>query len=194
MVVVVKRTKLWQEPAHPLLSRKYDLEKLYRLIQSNQQKIDEAFDSVSKKIGFVATTTVPISIDVDDKGKIKIAMAAENMKGTIYEEALSKAVAPILRDSAPMNPGSFEMLLFWEPALKYTLRAAVDELKLTKVPGEPQQPNEPAHYVRLRKDILDMFDSEPVMGSVLIDVIDKVYTDLKFGESIKTLTQSESMR
>ncbi|MDD1753974.1 MAG: hypothetical protein LUQ38_12910 [Methanotrichaceae archaeon] len=194
MVVVVKRSKIWLEPVHPWKSLRDDLEKLYRVIHAYQQEIDEAFDGVSKKIGFVALTAVPITVEVGEKGKINnIAMGAENMKGTIFEDALFKAMEPMRKESTQINPGSFEVLLFWEPALKYVLNAAMDEC--TTAPDSAVQFHlwkEPAHVFRIRKDILDVInpDYQPGMGNDLIDVIDKVYTDLKLGDSIRTITRS----
>ena len=60
----------WVEPAHPMVVRFYDdLLAIYRRIRDKfQQRIDETFDATSRTIGFLVTTTLPLTLEIDKKG------------------------------------------------------------------------------------------------------------------------------
>ena len=75
------------EPAHVSLVRQYeDLVAILKYIRDQAQKvIDQSFDQVSSKIGFVVATTVPVTAEVSKDGKINQLM----MRGTHLEGTLS---------------------------------------------------------------------------------------------------------
>ena len=68
---VFARIRDWVEPAHPALVKQYeDLITIYRVIREHLQgRIDVAFDRVSREIGFVVTTTLPVTLEIAGKGK-----------------------------------------------------------------------------------------------------------------------------
>ena len=61
------------EPAHPSVIRLYDdLLDIYRHIREvAQTDIDAAFDDVSRQIGYVVTATLPVDLELGDKGAVK---------------------------------------------------------------------------------------------------------------------------
>lgn len=70
---VFARIRDWVEPAHPAVVRLYDdLITIYaRIREKYQSEIDTAFDRISRQIGFVVTTTVPVVLEVGDEGDRK---------------------------------------------------------------------------------------------------------------------------
>jgi len=133
-----------QEPAHPMVvERQRILEAIYRHIRDKYQAaIDKAFDSVSRQIGFVVTTAVPVVLEPGDKSKAqRISMGAEHLKGTLFERELGKAVQKIADDPIPVSmTGPYNLYLFWFEALKLRVRA--DWI-------------EPAHF-RVRPDLIGL--------------------------------------
>jgi len=204
----------WVEPAHPMVLKfRDDLITIYRLIRDKFQKpLDETFDKVSREIGYLVTTTLPLTIEVAEGGNIKsIELGAEHLRGTIFE----KSFAPILKKMGGMDAeknfkltaGTYNIYLIWFDALK--LRFRTDWI-------------EPAHfrdYLKLRdrfKDILRFDWIEPAhvaLGGmapspvdpdvmepahfkptpspwrekVLVAVIDEVYPELRLIERISKL-------
>src|SRR5947208_17165029 len=81
--------KSHKEPAHPMVVAQHDsLVSIYKVIREKYQaKIDATFDEVSRQIGFVVTTTVPVEVEVGDNGKIKsTSVAGPSLKGTLFEK------------------------------------------------------------------------------------------------------------
>ena len=84
----------WVEPAHPMVLKfRDDLLSIYRLIRDKfQQPMDKTFDKVAQEIGYLVTTTLPLSIEVAKGGKIKnIELGADYLKGTIFERVLRRS-------------------------------------------------------------------------------------------------------
>ena len=78
----------WVEPAHPTLVQLHDdLVTLYTHIkQVYQPGVDQAFDDVSRQIGYVVTTTVPIVLRISDRtAPFDVQMGSESLKGTLFE-------------------------------------------------------------------------------------------------------------
>lgn len=211
---MIPKIRDWVEPAHPMVLKfRDDLISIYRLIREKFQiQLDETFDKVSREIGYLVTTTLPLTIEVGKGGNIKnIELGGEHLHGTIYE----KRFAPILKKmrgldgekSFQLSEGTYNIYLIWFDALKLRLRT--DWI-------------EPAHfrdYLKLRdrfKDILRFDWIEPAhvalggMGpspvdpdviepahfkpspdrwreKVLIAVIDEVYTELRLIDRISKL-------
>lgn len=143
------------EPAHPMVvERQRVLEAIYRHIRDKYQTaIDKAFDSISRQIGFVVTTAVPVVLELGDKRTAKrISMGAEHLKGTLFERELTKAVQKIADDPIPISvTGPYTLYLFWFEALKLKVRA--DWI-------------EPAHF-RIRPDLLDLEKTLMVAGEAV---------------------------
>jgi hypothetical protein len=210
----IPKIRDWVEPAHPMVLKfRDDLITIYHLIRDNFQKqLDDTFDKVSQEIGYLVTTTLPLTIEVARGGTIKsIGLGAEHLQGTIFE----KSFAPIIKKMHGMDSekdfklaeGTYNIYLIWFDALKLRLRT--DWI-------------EPAHfrdYLKLRdrfKDILRFDWIEPAhvaLGGtapspvdpeviepahfkptphpwrekVLIAVIDEVYPELRLIDRISKL-------
>jgi hypothetical protein len=117
---------LWMEPAQ-YIKEVDDLASLYQEIRDTyQDKIDEAFDTVSRKIGFVVLTSLPVTITVDENGGISaIEMSAQNMKGTLFE-TVKDVLKPMIKAKKIESKGSkkaickgdYQILIIWKAGLK----------------------------------------------------------------------------
>ena len=198
-----------KEPAHPMIVALHDtLIAIYGAIREKyQSKIDHAFDDVSRQIGFVVTTTVPVDIEVGDNHKLKqVSVGASNLKGTLFEKipaALSTS------DPMPTNAaaGKYRIYLLWYPALKLRLRTEFME------PAHLTAWKEPAHLSAggvlrsLQSELAARFVGrvpgygEPVHWfdpgyviaaeeAVLIHAIDEVYPELRLAERVALSRQA----
>jgi hypothetical protein len=198
------RNRDWVEPAHPAVVQQVgDLIGLYRLIRDQfQERIDDAFDSASRQIGFVVTTTLPAVIQLGQKGETRVvAFRAKNLVGTIFEREFAQVFKelPERLVEAKVKPGDYNFLVLWYEALKLKLKAdwmepahfqtsgispeVLSELTL-RVPPEVQ---EPAHW----------FDSGISLAreeEVLISAIDEVYPELKLADRIAAGRQETRFR
>ncbi len=195
----------WVEPAHPTLVKRFDdLVAIYRFIKEIAQKrVDSLFDGVSQRIGFVVTTTLPVTVQVGDAGKIlTVGFTGGTLKGTLFEEQF----APLFKelggkDAGKITAGTFNLFLLWHEALKLKLKtdwiepahfrdmgsirqesATVAELAGQLTPGI----REPAHWF----DAGIAIDREEEM---LIAAIDEVYADLKLAERV-AVARRESLK
>lgn len=195
----------WVEPAHPVLVQRFeDLVAIYRLIKDSiQSKVDTVFDRVSQQIGFVVTTTLPVTFQIAGGGKIeKIEFTAKNLNGSIFE----KEFAPLFKElsgkpAGKVAAGSYRLFLLWNEALKLKLKAdwiepahfrdfraaqiqpaVAEELSAQLTPGI----REPAHWF----DAGISLDREE---EILIAAIDEVYTDLKLAERV-AIARRDSIR
>jgi hypothetical protein len=181
------RLRDWVEPAHPaVIKLQDDLKAIYTQIRTNYQKqIDAAFDDISRQIGFVVTTTVPVTLEVGDKGAIKnFGVAAEHLKGTLFDRGLTGALEKLKSEHFPkVSAGVYNFYLIWfdalnlklgthwmEPAHPPTLQLA-QEIRSQRVSQVRPEVREPAHW----------FDPGIAISpedAVLISVIDSVYPEL----------------
>lgn len=192
------RLRDWVEPAHPMIVQLHDdLIAIYTHLQKKYQTaIDKAFDQVSRQIGFVVTTTVPVVIEIGNKGVVKgVTMGAEHLKGTLFDKELSAALSKLKEDRLPIkSAGTYNLFMLWHEALKLKLRTdwmepahfRPDRLATLLHPEVVSQirpgdeVREPAHW----------FDPGVLIAAeekVLISVIDEVYADLRLGERIATV-------
>jgi hypothetical protein len=181
----------WVEPAHPMLVKLHDeLVTLYTFIKDHyQERVDKAFDDVSREIGYVVTTTVPIVLEIKDRGSpFHMQMAAEYLKGTLFERALREALnpqpLPPQQKDVNISTGSYQIYLFWYSALKLRLRTEWIEPAHVAISAEQafarlpmSYPKEPAHW-------FDAGSFLPQEEVVLIDAIDTVYPELKLADRI----------
>jgi hypothetical protein len=189
----IVRFRDWMEPAHPMITKLHDdLLAIYKLIREKYQvNIDKAFDSVSRQIGFVVATSLPVRIEIGDKGVVKqLSMGSENLKGTLFERELSAATEGLKKEKlATVGPGTFNLYLVWFSALKLKLRAdwmepahfrkLVMDRRITATAGiKPiPEPQEPAHW----------FDPGALISAedaVLISVIDEIYPELRLADTV----------
>lgn len=195
------RLRDWMEPAHPGIIKQYeDLLAIYRVIKEKYQKnIDSAFDSVSRKIGFVVTTTIPIVVEINEKGKVtNLQIGGDNLRGTLFESELQNALSNIKETTIKASPGKYCLYAIWFDALKLklktdwmepahfkkptlTLPALTTAIHGTSVPVKPEV-MEPAHW----------FDPQVVLqpiDSVIIAVIDEVYPELNLASRISAIRE-----
>lgn len=195
----------WVEPAHPVLVQRYDdFIAIYRFLKETiQERIDTAFDKVSKQIGFVVTTTLPVTMQIAGDGKIeKIEFTAANLQGTLF----GNEFAPIFKEIAgkkgiKASAGNYPLLILWHEALKLKLKADWIEpahfrtdlgasLQATVAGSLANQLNpgvrEPAHWFNAGISL----DNEE---EILIAAIDEVFTDLKLAERV-AIARRETMK
>ena len=204
----------WVEPAHPMVLKfRDDLLSIHRLIRDKfQQPIDETFDKVAREIGYLVTTTLPLSIEVAKGGNIKsIELGADYLKGTIFE----RNFAPVFKKMSGMDSdkgfkvteGTYQIHMIWFDALKLRLRT--DWIEPAHFRDYLQFRErfkgilrfdwiEPAH-IALGGNVPSRVDPEviepahfgplpdPWREKVLIAVIDEVYPELRLIERISKL-------
>jgi len=191
----------WVEPAHPVIVQRFnDLVNIYKYLKSGfQEKIDTAFDSASKQIGFVITTTIPVTVHVSEESKIeKAELGSKGLKGTLFEREFDGLLKKLSgKPGDKIASGNYSLYLIWHDALKLKLRAdwvepahfkvfqatsfqaAVAGEQLSQVRPEVR---EPAHW----------FDAGIALAEdeeILISAIDEVYGDLKLAERIAVARQ-----
>ncbi len=181
----------WTEPAHPTLVQLYDdLVALYTHIrQSYQAGVDQAFDDVSRQIGYVVTTTIPVVLQIADRARpFQMTMGSESLKGTLFEKALAVALnpqpLPPLPEETKLSASSFNVYLIWFSALKLRLRTDWMEPAHVSIAAERilarrpiPYPQEPAHW-------FDAGSFLPQEEVVLINALDTVYPELKLADRI----------
>jgi len=203
----------WNEPAHAMVvQERSDLVKIYAAIKDKcQSNIDDAFDRVSREVGYVVTTAIPVDLELE-AGKVRsISMGAENLKGTIFEREMTKALEPLADDPFPIprpENKTYRLLVFWKEALMVNKVNVVDPgviepvqfdpssiNLMRRVAPEPAQftsrtsialrrpPPEPAHMV---KDIFSHLEEQVASWKeqVLVSAIDEVYPELSFAQRL----------
>jgi len=166
-----------------------DLVAIYTLIRDKYQAgIDQAFDRVSRELGFVVTTALPFTFEVGD-GRVKGTIVTDGLQGTLFDRELAKALKGIEDDPVPIKAGTYRLYLFWFEALKLKLRTDWMEpahfrrerlvARLQPESAAPVRPEvqEPAHWFDPGTPIA------PEEG-VLISVIDEVYPELRLADRI----------
>ncbi len=197
-----RRPTFHMEPAHPsVIKMEEDLVALYRVIRErHQDAIDKGFDQVSRQIGFVVTTTMPVNLNVSKQGT-KAALAAENLRGTLFEQTFTPMLSEIGNAmTGRMGEGTYPVYLFWYEALRLKLRtdwmepahlhlhwmepAHPGQLTTAEAIPEALRPGirEPAHW--FRPDIpLELPEA------LVISAIDQVYPELNLVDRIQAARQ-----
>lgn len=183
----------WVEPAHPSVVKQFeDLVNIYKFLREGVQvEIDKVFDKVSSQIGFVVATTLPVTLQIGDGGKIvKVELAARNLDGSVFEREFAPLFKRLSGQSIGKGlslAGNYNLALLWVDALKLKLK---------------HDWVEPAHFRRLRPEIFEQLGSkvrpevqEPahwfdanialeLEEELLISVIDEVYSELKLADRV----------
>jgi len=193
---ITERLRDWIEPAHPSVVKLYDdLTALYQLIRENaQERVDAAFDEVSRKVGFVVATTLPVVVEVSAGGKGKISMGAAFLKDTLFDSAITEALADL--QFKGVAEGRYQIYVLWYAALRLKLSADWMETAhfiqggfgLAGQVGATAQVRpevrEPAHW-------FDPGWALTVEEAVLISAIDSVYPELRLGAQIAAYRQMQ---
>ncbi|HME45502.1 MAG TPA: hypothetical protein VKF36_20595 [Syntrophorhabdales bacterium] len=201
----------WVEPAHPVIVEQFDdLVNIYRAIRETfQERIDAIFDSASRQIGFVVTTTLPVTVQIGAGGKItKMAFAAKNLEGTLFEREFAPTFKEMSGKSVgKVKAGDYSLQILWFEALKLKLKTEWMEpahfhwMEPAHLPGRgirpeiieqltmrvPPEVQEPAHW----------FDAGIALGKqeeVLISAIDEVYPELKLADRVTAARQATRFR
>jgi len=181
----------WVEPAHPgIVQLLDDLVSIYTVIREQYQaQLDDAFDRVSRQIGFVVTTTIPVVFEIAEGGRLKnINMGAAHLNDTLFHRELP-AVFTAKPNPVPWKvaSGNYHLYLLWhsalrlklgtawlEPAHPTTLGLGVAQAEIVRVPPEVL---EPAHW-------FDAGVAIAVNDRLLIEAIDTVYPELRLAERV----------
>jgi hypothetical protein len=182
-IVNAGKMRDWCKPAHPAIIKLHnDLISIYTHIREKYQKeIDNAFDRVSKQIGLVVTTTVPVVLETGEKGAVKgISVGAERLKGSLLDQELSKALKAIVQDQEPdgepadilklSGNNSYRLQLVWLDALIMGAQDPDADPNRSHILGfrmGAQDPDADPNRSRLEEDVM------------LISAIDKVYPELR---------------
>jgi hypothetical protein len=180
----------WREPAHPSVVRLFEgLVQVYRSMKENQRKIDDLFDSVSSKIGFVVTTTLPVRFEVEDKGKLRACeLKGEAIRGTLFAQEFEPFLKEYKgRTLENISPGTYDFYLIWSSALLLKVipdpqeRVAEPIFRAVQttqaVASVGPEVREPAHWFDPRIPL-------PVEDVLTISAIDVVYPEFHLAERI----------
>jgi len=195
------RLRDWMEPAHPGIIKRYeDLLSIYQVIKDKYQKaIDNAFDSVSRKIGFVVTTTIPIMMEISEKGTVtNLVIGGDNLKGTLFEDELQKALGKIKETPIKASAGKYNLYAIWAGALKLKLKTDWMEPAHFKKPTLTTPALNAATQISnaaVRPEVMEpahWFDPQVVLQpeeAALISVIDEVYPELNLASRISAIRE-----
>lgn len=194
------------EPAHHMIIELDDLlRSVYVLIRDKYQEvINHAFDQASREIGFVVATTLPMTFEVGENGKVRSFAVPDSspLKGTLMDKKVSLALKEINENPLPITkPGSYTIYLIWVPALKLKLRKdwlepahwkgiAAQRLSeraqmaaTEKVAGLVWESHEPAHWFN---PTITMADEE----ALHISLLDEVYPELRLIDRVAAARQA----
>jgi hypothetical protein len=191
-VVVVKKPGGIGDPPHEAVRLHRDLIKLMKFIREKyQEKIDQAFDRVSRQIGFVVATTMPVTLEMAQGGKVmRLAVGAKHLENTLFDKEIIGTLKGITEGPTPepSQPGVYNLYVIWFEALKFKLKTdwvepahvlagRLRELFPAAAAAYRPEVQEPAHW----------FDPGSLISleeRVLIDVIDEVYPELRLVERL----------
>ncbi len=185
-----ERLRDWVEPAHPMIVERYeDIVKIYRFIRENYQaRINELFDGVSRQIGYIVTSTVPVMLEFSEDGVLKnVEVGAEHLRGTLFEQ-VTKVFKP--GEKVGVRAGKYDIFLIWFEALKLRLRKdwvepAHFRRDILLERAQHVQPGidikwdvrEPAHW-------FDPGTRMMLEDAIQIAVLDEVYPELRLAERV----------
>jgi hypothetical protein len=196
-----------QEPAHPGVIKLHDdLVNIYKIIrEAYQENINATFDRVSRQIGFVVMTTLPITLNITDK-EANVALVSDNLQGTLFEEAFLKVLDGFpQRVQGKVATGSYKLYLIWYDALKLKLHTdwmepahlpwyetvqvaqRLREVQIAQIarrtPVIGPGVHEPAHW-------FDPAFSLETEEALAISAIDQVYPELRLVERVQAARQT----
>jgi uncharacterized protein YfkK (UPF0435 family) len=189
------------EPAHPGIIKQYeDLLSIYQVIKEKYQKaIDNAFDNVSRKIGFVVTTTIPIAIEINEKGNVtNLVIGGDNMRGTLFESELQNALSKIKESPIKASAGKYCLYAIWFDALKLKLKTEWMEPAHFKKPTLTTPVLNAAIHgstIAVRPEVMEpahWFDPQVILQpeeAILISVMDEVYPELNLASRISAIRE-----
>lgn len=174
------------EPTHPAHVRIFrDLVKVYRHIRKHHQDlIDDTFDSVSKRIGYVVTVALPVSFEVGGKGTVRdLRLDDDNLRGTLFDEGIVDALSGLtsLKD---VSPGRHGIVAFWSDAVKLKLlrdwHEPAHELAdvmtwYRPIPRDPPQRTPDASLGR---------GQLPAKDAMLLAAVNEVYPEFRLSERV----------
>ncbi len=187
----------WAEPAHPGVIRiRDDLVAILAAVRAKAQPaLDEAFDRVSRQIGFVVTTTLPVEFRVDASSKIaKVTISAKNLEGTVFEQGFAEPFKHLAKlkvgtEKAPVAAGHYQTYVIWLAALSLRLRydwlepahwIGVDLSRFVSIAEESvfdYSPIEPAQW-------FDAGLAISAQEAVSLAALDEVYPELQLVERL----------
>jgi len=186
----------WVEPAHPAIVKLHEeLILIYKAVRDcAQSSINEVFDNISRRVGYVVATSLPVVLEFDRKGLVKnVAMGAEHLRGTLFDEGMQEALKPLQKSAIEgIASGNYRILVIWSDALKlklykdwmepaHAIGRAIKEVDVRRVgPQEiavADEVREPAHW-------FDPGIAIELEEAVMISAIDEVFPELRLAERI----------
>jgi hypothetical protein len=196
----------WKEPAHPGVVKLYeDLVAIYSLLRERYQKeINAAFDSISRQIGFVVATTIPVVFHIGEKGEVKnIAMGSENLKGTLFDRELSAVLRSLVESPTPWPwkaaAGTYKIYLLWHDALSLKLGSgALDPSHFVPqgIVAETRAGWGSVQFPWECCECVHWFVSEVIAAeeAVQIEAIDRVYPELQLVNRVASIRAAYQTR
>jgi hypothetical protein len=197
---IPRRPIYWpNEPARPgLVQQLADLVALYRVIRDKAQPaIDKSFDEVSRTIGFVIATTLPVAVTIDDKSIItSVTVGGGQFKGTLFDSKLTEALKPLDGQAvAGAKAGTYNIHAIWQAALALALQhhwlepahaaSSSSPFAVSAQRAEPQLASaRPVTGVREPAHFLDAGIQLAPEDTVVIAAIDQVYPELRLAERV----------
>lgn len=204
-----KFRRVLPEPAHPMVVKLHDdLVAIYSHIRDKYQGgIDQAFDRVSREVGFVVATALPFTFELGD-GRAMGIIITDGLQGTLFDRELAKALKGIEKDPIPkVSAGTYRLYLFWFEALKLKLRTDWMEPAHFSVRLHSEEIRKIKEWLRhkeILKEVEELekgavviprpweepahwFDPGSLIAAeerVLISVIDEVYPELRLVDRI----------
>jgi hypothetical protein len=184
------------ELAHPAVIRLYNgLLNVYRSMRERQKEIDAAFDRVAAQIGFVVTTTLPVRVEVGDKGTVKKSFFdGEALQGTIFEKELSGFLQDLTKKPfAGVPAGTYRFYLIWYEALNLKLRfdwfesVHILQSVLGSIVSQEAGFSTASLVLPEVQERVHWFDPGTVIAieeALVICAIDEVYPELRLAERI----------
>jgi hypothetical protein len=187
----------WVEPAHPgVIKIRDDLVSVLTAVRAKvQPAFDDAFDRISRQIGFVVTTTLPVAFEVDAKSQIaRVSLSAGNLQGTLFEQGFAESFKSLAKlkvgnEKDPVAAGSYHTYVIWLAALKLRLRydwlepahwGSVDLSRFITTAAESvfdYSPIEPAQW-------FDPGLAISALEGVSLSALDEVYPELQLVERL----------
>ena len=185
-----ERLRDWVEPAHPMIVERYeDIVEIYRFVREKYQPaVDELFDKISRQIGYIVASTVPVMLEFGEGGVLNsVQVGADHLRGTLFEQVV-QVLKP--REKFSVRAGKYNIYLIWYDALKLRLRkdwvepahfrrdVLLERAQRAQSGAEIKwDVREPAHW----------FDPGTRMvldDAIQISVLDEVYPELRLAERV----------
>lgn len=201
------------EPAHSsVVKLQEDLFYIYQLIRDKLQvKIDKAFNDIARQYGFVVTTSIPITLTLDESGTVMGVVVTDGkpIQDSIILKEMNHVFDLFKKSKFPqsISTGDFNIYLFWYEALKIKLKTdwiepahyrVFSQFEHYKFDANTSSSNK-YRNLNVKPDVIEpvhWFDPKShieVEEAVLINVIDEIYPELQLTTKISAARSLEKV-